>query len=77
MNNDIKDYHYEEINAYAITSYLASMSGKLEAHADCLLKYPDLSNEHFSNKLTEIVKSLNEVREFLHNNNCPNIKLNK
>ena len=53
------------------------MSGKLEAHAECLLKYSDMSNEHFSNKLTEIVESLNEVREFLHDNNCPNIKLNK
>ena len=77
MNEHVANYHYEDLEVFAITVYLASMSGKLEAHAECLLKYSDMSNEHFSNKLTEIVKSLNEVREFLHDNNCPNIELNK
>ena len=76
MNKDVKNYHYEELNAYAITSYLAGLTGRLEAHSNGLLKYPD-RNEYFSNKLTEIVESLNEVREFLHDNNCPNIELNK
>ena len=77
MNKDVANYHYEDLEVFAMTCYLASMSGKLEAHAECLLKYSDMSKEHFSNKLTEIVESLNEVREFLHDNDCTNIKLNK
>ena len=77
MNKDVANYHYEDLEVFAITGYLASMSGRLEAHADCLLKYPDLSNEHFSKQLAKIVESINEVREFLHDNDCTNIKLNK
>ena len=77
MNKDVANYHYEDLEFFAMDGYLASMSGKLEAHAECLLKYPDLSNEYFSKQLAKIVESVNEVREFLHDNDCPNIKLNK
>ena len=59
MNKDVANYHYEDLEVFAMTGYLASMSGRLEAHADCLLKYPDLSNEHFSKQLARLLKELN------------------
>ncbi len=75
MNKDVKDYYFEELGSYCITAYLAGLTGRLEAHANGLRKYPDLGNEYYAKQLLEMIESLNGVRGFLHDNDASNIKL--
>lgn len=75
MNKDVKDYYFEELDGFAITAYLAGLTGRLEAHVNGLRKYPDLGNEYFAKQLLEMIESLNGVRGFLHDNDASNIKL--
>jgi len=62
MNENIKDYTDEQDSEFAITAYLASITGTLEAHVDGMVKYQDLGPKYFAEELKKVVDSLTEVR---------------
>jgi hypothetical protein len=64
MHKDIKDNTCA--NKFSITGYMATLEGRLEAHANCIVTLPDLGADYYRNKLMEVVESLNAVREKLH-----------
>jgi len=75
MHKDIKAYTNEEQGHFAITSYMSATIGKLEAHADGIVKYQSLGPKYFSEELKKIVDSLYAVRAKLSENQAWDIQL--
>lgn len=78
----MKDYLIERFTSndkekFETASYLAAVSGYLQAYADGLVK-EDLNlvtPEFFAEKLNEIISSLNEARHLLNESGNYSVKL--
>jgi len=77
MNKDVENFHSKELESFAITGYLAALSGRLESLADGLNNYPSNGNEFYVERIDKMSKSLEEVRNFLYNKRTSYINLNK
>jgi hypothetical protein len=78
MHKDIKTYTNEEQGHFAITSYMSATIGKLEAHADGIVKYQQsLGPKYFSEELKKVIDSLYAVRAKLSENQAWDIQLKK
>ena len=78
MHKDIKTYTDEEQGQFAITAYMSATIGKLEAHADGIVKYQQsLGPKYFSEELKKVIDSLYAVRAKLSENQAWDIQLKK